>query len=272
MRAPRPLSPVPITKVPLPRAPLARVIAQMRFPAILAIADADRVAGIQETLRETYPYLDRVQAHRIELAAGEPPNIQREFIWRFIDRERDPRWQVSLGTGFVALDTSDYGSREDFLRRLHTVIAAVESEFRPAEVNRLGVRYIDRLTGEAVDRIDELFQPEILGIMRPDKETHPALEDSIVHLMSEVQFLAEDGSRIQSRWGLLPSNATHDPSSLDPIAEPSWVLDLDMFTSEPQPFASDELLRTAKVFAECLYWLFRQMVTDEFLRHYGGEP
>ena len=90
--------------------------------------------------------------------------------------------------------------------------------------------------------------------------------------MNETQFLAQDGSRIQGRWGKLPPNTTHDPNSLDPVAEPSWVLDLDMFTSEPQPFASAELLQTATDFAECLYWLFRQMVTNEFLRFYGGEP
>ena len=272
MREPRPLNPTPIAEVPLPRAPLARVIAQVRFPPILAIRDPDKVAGVQEELREAYPHLNQVQAHRIDLTAGEPPNIQREFIWRFVDQERNPRWQISLGVDFVALDTSDYDSRDDFLRRLHTVTFAVESAFRPVEAKRLGLRYIDRLTGEAVDRIDELFRPEILGIMRPGEDTHAGLGDSIVHLLSEAQFLAENGSRIQGRWGRLPPNTTHDPNSLDSIAAPSWVLDLDMFTSEPQRFASDELLLTAQDFAECLYWLFRRMVTDDFLRHYGGKP
>ena len=52
MREPRPLSPTPIAEVPLPRAPLARVIAQARFPPILAIRDPDKVAGVQEELRE----------------------------------------------------------------------------------------------------------------------------------------------------------------------------------------------------------------------------
>ena len=272
MRESRPLSPTPIVEVPLPRAPLARVIAQIRFPTILAIRDPDKVAVIQETLREIYPHLNQVQAHRIDLTAGEPPNIQQEFIWRLADRERNPRWQVSLGVDFVALDTSDYDSRRDFLRRLQAIVIAVESAFRPAEVKRLGVRYIARLTDEAVERVDDLFRPEILGIMRSDEDTHPTLGDSIIHLMNEAQFLARNGSRIQGRWGKLPPDTTHDPNSLDPIAKPSWVLDLDMFTTEPQPFASDKLLRTATDFAECLYWLFRRMVTDEFLRFYGGEP
>ena len=272
MREPRPLDPTPIAEVPLPRAPLVRVIAQVRFPPILAIRDPDKAAVFQEALRGTYPHLSRDQVHRFELTAGELPNIHQELIWRLADREQDPRWQVSLGVDFVAVDTSDYDSRQDFLDRLHAVVVAVEAAFRPAEVKRLGVRYIDRLTDEAVERVGDLFRPEILGIMRPVENALPALGDSIIHQMNEAQFLARNGSRIQGRWGKLPPNTTHDPNSLDPVDQPSWVLDLDMSTSGTQPFASEELLRTATDFAESLYWLFRQMVTNEFLRFYGGEP
>ena len=272
MQEPQPLNPTPVTEVPLPRAPLARVIAQVRFPPILAIRDPDRAAVFQDAIREPYPHLSRDQAHSIDLTAGEPPNVHQEVIWRFADRARDPRWQASLGVDFVALDTSDYESRQDFLARLHAVVAAVEEAFRPAEIRRLGVRYIDRLTDEALERVGELFQPETLGIMRPIEDASSELGSSVIHLMNDVQFLARNGSRIQGRWGKLPPNVTYDPSAIDPIAKPSWVLDLDMFTSEPQPFSSEELLRTATDFAACLYWLFRRMVTKEFLDFYGGEP
>ena len=37
MKEPRPLCPMPTSEVPLPRSPLAQVIAQVRFPLILAI-------------------------------------------------------------------------------------------------------------------------------------------------------------------------------------------------------------------------------------------
>jgi uncharacterized protein (TIGR04255 family) len=49
------------------------------------------------------------------------------------------------------------------------------------------------------------------------------------------------------------------------------VLDLDMFTPEPQRFANNELLATATRFSERIYSVFREMVTDEFLKFYGGE-
>ena len=61
MTDPRPLNPTPTPEVPLSRAPLVRVLAQARFPTILAIRDADKVASFQEALRETYPNLSREQ-------------------------------------------------------------------------------------------------------------------------------------------------------------------------------------------------------------------
>ena len=271
MKEPRPLCSMPTSEVPLPRSPLAQVIAQVRFPPILAIHGPETVAGFQEALRETYPHLSKHQVHIIDLTGDPTPNINQDVMWRLADREQDPQWQVSLGTGFVSLATTGYDSRQNFLDRLRTVVSAVEHTFKPADAQRLGLRYIDRLTGEAVERIDDLIRPEILGIMCPSGTSSSALTESIAHVMTEAQFVARNDSRVQGRWGMLPPNATHDPNVLEPIADPSWVLDLDMFTSVPQPFTNENLLTTATSFAECLYWLFREIVSEEFLSFYGGE-
>ena len=267
----RPLNPTPTPEVPLPRAPLARVIAQARFPPILAIRDPDKVADFQEAVREAYPHLSREQVHRIELG-GQTPNVSQGLIWRLADREKDLGWRVSLGVDFVALETSCYDSRADFLDRLRAVLSAVELAFNPVSANRLGLRYIDRLTGEAFDRVHELIRPGVLGIIRSSEESEAELGASAIHLMTDAQFQVEDGARIQARWGQLPANATYDPEALEPAPVPSWILDFDMFTTESRDFAHQDLLTAASGFAECLYWLFRQMVKVEFLRFYGGEP
>lgn len=271
MKEPQLLSLTSTPQVPLPRSPLVRVIAQVRFPQILAVRDPDKVAALQEPLRPIYPILSQDQVHRIELSGGDTPSIHQGLIWRLADREKDARWRVSLGVDFVALETSAYESRQDFLSRLSTVVAAVERAFNPISASRLGLRYIDRLSDEALDCVTELIRPEVLGLIQPPGNPHPTLGESVLHLMTEAQFLAQDGARIQGRWGQLPKNATYDPDALEPVARPSWILDLDMFTTESLPFADEPLLTAARSFAEWLYWLFRQMVTDEFLRFYGGE-
>ncbi len=272
MMEPQPLNTTPAPEVPRPRAPLERVIAQARFPPILTIRSPDKVAVFQEVLRGTYPILSQEQVHSIELGSGQTPNISQGLIWRLADQERDPGWRVSLGVDFVALETSAYDSWGVFLERLCTVLSAVEQGFKPASASRLGLRYIDRLMDEAVDRVTDLVQPDVLGIVKQAGISPPVLGQSVVHLMTEAQFVAQDGARVQGRWGLLPANATYDPDGIKRVGSPSWVLDLDMFTTESQPFASEKLLATATGFATCLYWLFREMVTEEFLRFYGGSP
>lgn len=268
---PRPLTGPSPAEMPLPDAPLARVIAQVRFPKILAIRNPDKTAAFQERIRASYPFLSDDRFRHVVLTPDGGQDVSEGLIWRFADRENKPRWRLSLGVDFVALETSDYESRRDFLSRLSKVVVALEADFKPAEVQRLGLRYIDRLKGDAVARIAELIQPKVLGIVQPTDEPPASLREAVVHVLTEAHFLAEEGV-INARWGSLPSNATYDPNALEPIDEPSWVLDLDMFTPSPQPFESGPLMDTATRFAERLYAIFREMVTDEFLRFYGGEP
>ena len=267
---PRPLATEIPADVHLPNTPLALALAQVRFPPILTINKADAVADFQEALRGTYPHLNREEVRDVDLTRDEPA-VSKATIWRLADRERPASWRVSLASDFVALETNDYTSRGDFLARFREVVANVAELFRPADAKRVGVRYVDRLTGNAVGRIGELVHPGILGLLQPGETSAAALRDSTVHLLTQAQLLAEEGV-IQGRWGNLPPNTTHDPSVLEPVNEPTWVLDLDMFTPSTVPFEADMLAATAERFARRLYSVFRQMVTDEFLTFYGGKP
>jgi uncharacterized protein (TIGR04255 family) len=272
MRSVIPLTGGPPAEVQLPYAPLARVIAQARFAPILAIRNPDKVASFQEAIRGTYPVLQEERTNQIVIGPlGLPASPREEVIWRFGDREKQPLWRVSLSADFVALETSAYASRADFLDRFQHVVQALEQPFKPAQCQRLGIRYIDRMKGQAISRIIDLIRPKILGIALPNEEQPLSLGGAVLHMMTEVALAAQEG-QITARWGSLPDNATYDPNALEPIAEPSWILDLDMFTTSPVAFESEVLASTAKAFAERIYAVFREMVTDEFLRFYGGNP
>lgn len=269
MRSVTPLTGGPPQEVQLPSAPLARVIAQARFALILAIRNPDKVASFQEAIRATYPVLQEERSHHIVIGPLGLPPSREEVIWRFGDREKQPQWRVSLSADFVALETSAYASRADFLSRFEHVVRALEQSFKPAQCQRLGIRYIDRMTGEAVAKIANLIRPKILGIALPNEEPPLSLGGAVLHLMTEAAFAAQEG-QINARWGSLPHNATYDPNALEPIDEPSWILDLDMFTTSPVAFEAETLTSTAKAFAERIYYVFREMATDEFLCFYGG--
>ena len=268
---PTPLATEIPTEVPLLEAPIVRVIAQIRFPPILSIRKEDSVADFQEALRDDYPHLERNEVRNIDIRPGQESSMSEAVIWRLADRSGPAAWRVSLGVDFVALETWRYESRGDFLDRLRAVLASVETCFRPAAAHRVGVRYVDRLEGAAMDKIGGLVQKNVLEILQPDAGPLDALREATIHSMTQMHLRAAEGM-IQGRWGNMPPNATHDPDALQPTTKPSWILDLDMYSPDEAPFNSEELVVMTEAFAERIYLVFRLMITDEFLRFYGGNP
>ena len=251
-------------EVPLPEAPLVRVIAQVRFPLIASIDQRDFIASFQEAIRTDYPVLQQEMTQSIKLSSrGIEPN-QTLTAWRFSDI--DSKWRVSLTPEFIALETTNYTSRNDFFSRFKLVLVALDEQIKPRVMQRLGLRYVDRITGKAFDKIDTLVRQEVLGIA--------ATADSLnaKHSLSESLFEVPDSKeRILARWGLVPPNGSVDPNAIESIDEASWILDIDMFSAEQKTFVPDTVVSDVRRFSERLYTLFRWAVTDEFLRIYGGK-
>ncbi len=256
------VAPLP-AEVPLKDAPLVRVIAQLRFPEILSIEQRDFVAPFQEAIRATYPVLRQEQTQGVLLGPAGLAPAKPQIAWRFGDT--DGHWRVSLTPEFLALETTKYVSRTDFFGRLKAVATALDEYIDPAQVDRLGVRYIDRITGAAVDDIAKLVRAEVRGITGTIAAAHAA------HALSESMFEVDD-ARVLARWGVLPPDKTLDLAAIEPATERSWLLDLDMFSAAPMPFVVDQVVERAQRYAERIYTVFRWAVTDEFLVRYGGQP
>jgi uncharacterized protein (TIGR04255 family) len=259
-----PLIEPPPLEVPLKNAPLVRVIAQVLFPPILSIEKQEFVGSFQEAIRDEYPIL---QPERTQSFIFDPQgNVQSltQVAWRFVDITDD--WRVSLSPNFVALETTAYSNRSDFLERLEIVLAAVKENFNPKIIERFGLRYVDRLVGQDLTDISLLIKPEIAGIAIAD------FRDDIRQTINESLFiLPEDGGQILARWGLISAEMTFDPNAIEPINESSWILDLDMSLSKNRDFSITAIMEEAKQFSERLYTFFRWAVKDEFLRRFGGE-
>ncbi len=244
---------------------LVTSIAQVRFPQVLSIEKRDFVAPFQEAIRDQYPVLraEHTQALVVGLPGASPmqPPI---VIWRFTDVEGN--WKASLAPDFAAIETTAYKSRRDFFERFATIVQALAEYVSPRIVDRLGVRYIDRITGAAVNDISKLVRPEILGVVATTAAKYARLS------LSENRFaVPEPAAQLVARWGLLPEGATVDRAAIEPLTEPSWILDLDMFRTEPRAFDPAEVVTDALSYAERTYAFFRWVVTDDFLRLYGGK-
>ncbi len=256
-----PVTLAPIEEIVLSTAPLIRVIAQVRFPLVVAIEQRDFIAPFQEAIRADYPQLRQEQTQALVLGPGGLSPADKERVWRFSDISG--HWRVTLAPTFLALETTSYTTRLEFFDRLRRVLDVLERRVEPKVVDRIGIRYVDRISGEPMGRIADLVRPEVRGITGTIAEQH------LQHSLTESLFVLEE-SRLLARWGRIPPGVTVDPNAIEPIGEASWVLDLDMFSAEPMPFSASGVARVGEEFARRIYTFFRWAVTDEFLRVFGG--
>ncbi|MBV6418700.1 MAG: hypothetical protein CMLOHMNK_03630 [Steroidobacteraceae bacterium] len=248
-------------EVPLPRSPLIRVIAQLRFPPIVSLGQSEFVGPFQEEIRPRYPVLRPEETAGIVVGPG-IVHAGSGIVWRFHDKS--DTWRVSLAREFVALESLAYKDRDDFFERLEEILVALEKLAKLTVYDRLGVRYVNRVHPPELDRLDSLVRPEVLGVAA---QAVAGLRFSLC----ESQF-GQDDVTLNTRWARLPAGATTDPSTIDPIDTPSWVLDLDVFRMAQRDFDTASVLADGRAFARTIHDFFRWCVMPEFLKAYGGNP
>jgi uncharacterized protein (TIGR04255 family) len=258
----------PVSEVALPRAPLVFVVAQARFERVASVSSEAFIGGFQEAIRGTYPIMRREQQTDVLIGPTGPiAQGESSTAWRF--DERPERWQVTLAPDFVALSTSRYTRRRDLIDRLLNVVTAAQVHLHVRFCDRLGVRYVDRVTEQALlGRLPELVRAEVVGTTCV--ETGEAGIQQ-VQTFTDSTYRMPEGADLHARWGLLPPQTTFDPS-IEPTAVASWVLDLDAYVTQPGVFDPPALAARAEALCERIYRFFRWTVTDEFLTVHGGQP
>lgn len=250
-------------EIPLNAAPLATVLCQIRFTDIVQIRDVAFIGQLQERLRQSYPIL---KSENIQTVNVGPHGVQASLdpIWRFVDPAQ--QWRVSLGSSYVALDTSAYVSRVDFIRRLEFILVSMAETINPTHVWRIGMRYIDRVPMSKMGGIQDMLRPELAGI------AGTSLLPKIQYSVTEVSCQVEHGALLV-KSGILPANGSHEPEVMPAIAEPSWILDIDAsYENSAKPVAYDvsDIVKSTEQHAARCYSFFRWSVSKNFLRSFGG--
>jgi uncharacterized protein (TIGR04255 family) len=255
----------------LHRAPLAKVVMQVQYSRTpLLVTDGAEVV-IAETLGK-YPVRRRqvtagvlpnvvINGQQLQLPGSITPGVALAFS--------DPKgaWQVTVTETAVALETTDYSSRDDFCDRATEIFSAVALVALPPVVDRVGIRYIDRLEGLTIEKVPTYVIPELSALVGRVK---PPLR--LQHTITESQIEIGPTERMLVRSGLLPAGVAFDPA-LQPVAEPSWVLDMDVFTTQAGfAFEPAELAQRLRRYAETAYAFFRFSTTDAFQDAHRGEP
>ena len=160
------------------------------------------------------------------------------------------------------MEVRKYTSRVDFLARWSEILEAIKSQFGPSLVIRVGMRYIDRIRNYNFPRIKELIKEVYLGPL------FPKFQDQVLHMISETSLSVDEGNLLL-RLGKLPNGGTVDPNVLEPANGESFIIDIDVSLTAQKKFEPQELEMTFKKFAERVYTMFRDVVTDEFIKVYS---
>jgi uncharacterized protein (TIGR04255 family) len=248
---------------------LVKVLAQLKFPVNARIDTTEGVAGFQDLLRDAYPIMRQEQQLAIALPAGAGSlgvqvGAAAASLWRLSSLDDD--WTVVIARDFLAIETSSYTSRDDFLQRFERVLDAMtKAGLSPVVSDRLGIRYIDRIEGEdMISDLPLLVRREVLGVGLVELPER----SEIIGSVSQTHLRIDD-VQIRAGWGLLPPNAVMLPG-IDGVDAKTWVLDVDVFTERVKPFSVEDVVSEISVAADHAYRFFRWAVTDEFLRRHGG--
>lgn len=253
--------------VPLPAAPLAKVLIQVRFPRPSAfVSREDDVARqIAGELAADFPVFDEGHEILLQISPEGVQQTQGSRIWLL--RSADGANRVSFAHGFVALETTSYTHRSEFVGEFLKVWNAMNRVLSIAALERVGVRFVNRMTDPGVlADLPELLRPEIAGVRGIETKTA-----ELVRSLSDALYQFEDGSVFQARWGQLPPNASIDPT-VEPVGSTSWILDMDSSRAWlPGQYGGDDLEEITLGLALRSYQFFRWAVQPAFLTRFGGE-
>ncbi len=263
----RPFGGEPIAEVPLADAPLARVLAQVRFPRLTALATgAETANAFAGAMRYGYPILTEQREVAVTITpegVTQAPGAAR--VWQL--RSADEQWQISFGDTFLAVDTAAYSSRSDFTARLVDAWTQFARVVEPPFVERVGVRYINRIDDDLnLTDLPRLVRSEVLGEVGAAQTGGVRL----VHSVHEALYDLDAGDGLHARWGVLPPGAVLDPT-IQPVPGPSWFLDLDAFRQGRHDVAPLEVGQRVQELAERAYRYFRWVITPHFLTRFQGD-
>lgn len=253
-------------KIRLKDAPLALVLCQVRWPDFTHLqGDLTETARALGDVLDDYPIMSTLHevAYTITPEGVTQSPGEKIHQWRSIDDV----WHVSLSRRFASLYCTSYTSFPDFRTRLERVLDAIESQVKIPLIERLGVRYVNRITdARLVDNLADYVRPEVLGYAGLTGESGEAQLQSSAN---QARYVAENIA-LQVRSGRVPPGETVDPA-VPPVQESSWVLDLDSSSERMVPFDVPAALTEAGRLSDFAYDFFKYISTEGFLKEFGDD-
>lgn len=273
------LAPAPRYK--LAKSPLIKAFGELKFPARAKLAAMDGVAPVQELLDATFPYMNPQQVQQVALllapggaSASGSPAAQ---VWQFSD---GAGWNLNLSADTATLSVGpEYDEFSEFSNRFQTVMAALAEGAGVNRADRLGLRYVNiaEIPPGDPSAWQSWFRHELTGW--PATET-VADGTRLLTTLTQSQLtappigeLAGPTADVQAivRHGLVPPNTMVPGVLPTQPREASFLLDIDIFTEGPQPFAPAELSRQLTILHDQIDRFFFWVLDDDGATYFERE-
>jgi uncharacterized protein (TIGR04255 family) len=256
-----PLKLPPVDDTALANPPLEVVVAQVRYEQSLAVSDSATVRKIHEQLggrSGPYPRAEsqNTVSAKFELGpAGLRSNVQSVPSRGYRFKSSDGSWIVSVMPEFTSLETTAYTTWSgDFEKRLVDLLRAINEHVQPSTEERLGLRYVNRLTDESRQEPGDWIGAVSDKLLGPVADPDWADATRAYHQQLDLDVGDDIGCTVRS--GFIPK----DGEGVD-----GYLLDFDVYRSYPGSFDVTRICEAAKTFNRTALALFQWSLTPEYL-------
>jgi uncharacterized protein (TIGR04255 family) len=255
-----------LDEAPLARSPIVSVVWQLRFEDHPVLAAPETVLRFQELLggpeQFSLTLLPKIQLS-VQAAGPAAENLPTPATnatgggWRL--SAADGSWQISAESGSLAIETTRYGTWEkDFSTRLQQVLDALQVVGAPVIESRLGLRYVNVLTGSAVGRPPMSAASELAGLIAPwllGPLNESRLQDSVRASQGRVVFGFEQANAILN-YGVISTETR----------ELGYLIDIDAFREGGRALRIGDVLTQSVALHAVALGLFQASLTPEALK------
>lgn len=254
-----------LDEAPLDRSPIVSVVWQLRFEEHPALAAPETVLRFQELLGGPDQFaiipMPKIQV-AVQATGPAVGNAPQSAVgaagggWRLSGT--DGSWQVSADSASLAVETTRYGTWEkDFSPRLRQVLEALQKIGTPVLESRLGLRYVNVVTGSAVGRPPMSAAGELSGLVAPwllGPLNEPQVQDSVLANQGRAVLSFDQASAILN-YGVISTETR----------ELGFIIDIDAFREGGRALRIDDILTQTETLHATALGLFQLSLTPEAL-------
>lgn len=245
---------------------LALVLCQLRWPSLANLQNDSQLEALLPALNDRMVsdgYLVYSKTKNINYTVTPEGITPSEDGTIHQWSTADGKWHISLSIQFLSLFSTQYSNYQELDSRLRAVVGIIDEIMKVPVVNRVGVRYVNRLTlPQDIARLASMIKPEVLGYGALEL---PYLQSSMNQASYQI-----DTDVLQVRSGLLGPNQSPDPS-IEPVAGESWVLDIDASRITSQIMNIDSIMNIVSNLSDIDYDFFKSISTEEFVNRFSDK-